>query len=66
MAFGTAVILLLCAAAGIAAACIGLRRKRTLRTILVAALSLLALALAAYIGLTALFVDAVQNQPPAP
>lgn len=65
MTLGTAVILLLCAAAGIAAACIGLRRKKTLRAILIVLLSLLALALAAYIGLTALFVDAVQNQPPA-
>lgn len=65
MTLGTAVILLLCTAAGIAAVCIGLRRKKTLRTILIVLLSLLALALAAYIGLTALFVDAVQNQPPA-
>ena len=66
MTLETAVLLLLCAAAGIAACGILLRGKKTLRTVLIALLSLLALALAAYIGLTLLFVDAVQSQPPAP
>lgn len=65
MTLGTAVLLLLCAAAGIAACYLFLRQKKTLRTILLVLLSLLVLALLAYIGLTLLFVDAVQNQPPA-
>ena len=58
--------MLLCTAAGIAACGIFLRGKKMLRAVLIALLSLLALALAAYIGLTLLFVDAVQSQPPAP
>ena len=66
MTLETAVLLLLCAAAGIAACGILLQGEKTLRTVLIALLSLLALALAAYIGLTLLFVDAVQSQPPAP
>lgn len=66
MTLETAVLLLLCAAAGIAACGILLQEKKTLRTVLIALLSLLALALAAYIALTLLFVDAVQSQPPAP
>lgn len=66
MTLGTAILLLLCAAAGIAACCIFLREKKALRTALIVLLSLLALALAAYIGLTLLFVDAVQSQPPVP
>lgn len=66
MTLETAVLLLLCAAAGIAACGILLRGGKTLRTVLIALLSLLALAPAAYIALTLLFVDAVQSQPPAP
>lgn len=66
MTLETAVLLLLCAAAGIAACGILLQGEKTLRTVLIALLSLLALALAAYIALTLLFVDAVQSQPPAP
>ena len=66
MTLGTTVLLLLCTAAGIAACGIFLRGKKMLRAVLIALLSLLALALAAYIGLTLLFVYAVQSQPPAP
>lgn len=66
MTLETAVLLLLCAAAGIAACGILLRGEKTLRTVLIALLSRLALAPAAYIALTLLFVDAVQSQPPAP
>lgn len=65
MDLGTALLLLVLAAAGMAAACRFLREKPKLRIICLAALSLIMLALAGYIGLTLLFVDAVRNQPPA-
>ena len=39
-------------------------QSKPLRTLCVIFFVLLALASAAYIGLTLLFVDAVQNQPP--
>ena len=39
--------------------------RKTVRLICVILCVLLAAACAAYIGLTLLFVDAVQNQPPA-
>ena len=63
MTLGTAVILLLLAAAGIVASCLWLRQK-TLRVVLVVVLGLAALALIGYIGLTLLFVGAVSHQPP--
>ena len=58
MTLGTATLLLLLALGGI------LRKKRSLRRACMAALSVLALALIVYIGLTVLLVGAVQSQPP--
>ena len=43
-----------------------LRGRRTLRIVCIVLLSLIALALAGYIGLTVYFVDAVRHQPLAP
>lgn len=42
-----------------------LRERRALRIACIVLLSLIALVLACYIGLTLIFIDAVQNQPPA-
>ena len=42
-----------------------LRRNKTVRILGISICVLLALACILYIGLTLLFVDAVQNQPPA-
>lgn len=39
-------------------------QSKTMRTVCLVLCILLALACAVYIGLTLLFVDAVQNQPP--
>ena len=64
MTLGTATLLLLLALGGIAACRVCLRKKRSLRRACVAALSVLALALIVYIGLTVLLVGAVQSQPP--
>lgn len=64
MRLGTAAILLLSVFAGMAAAGVLLRRQRTARTVLLVLLSLLALALVVYIGLTLFFVDAVGRRPP--
>ena len=70
MTLGTATLLLLLALGGIAACRVCLRKKRNLRRACVAALfgarrvSVLALALIVYIGLTVLLVGAVQSQPP--
>lgn len=64
MTLGTATLLLLLALGGIAACRVCLRKKRSLRRACMAALSVLALALIAYIGLTVLLVGAVQSQPP--
>ncbi len=64
MTLGIAVLLLILSAAGIFAAWIGLRTKKTLRRIVIILLALWTLALLGYIGLTLLFVDAVSHQPP--
>lgn len=64
MKLGTAAALLLLSVAGIAASCICLRRQKTLRTVFVVLLSLLAAACAVYIGLTLMLVDAVSRRPP--
>lgn len=64
MTLGMAALLLLLALGGIAACRVCLRQKRTLRRACTAALSVLALALLVYIGLTLLLVNAAQNQPP--
>ena len=66
MTLGTAVLLLVLAVAGIVLAFRYLRKKPKLRIISLVLLSLIVLVLAGYIGLTAIFVDAVRNQPPAP
>ncbi len=65
MTLGTAGVLLLLAVVGIWLSTRYLRAKWTLRIVCIAVLSLLALLCTVYIGLTPLFVDAVQNQPPA-
>ena len=60
-----AALLFMAALAGLIASIRGLRQRKALRIICIALCALLALVLAAYIGLTLLFVDAVQHQPPA-
>ena len=65
MTLGMAVLLLALAVAGIVLVYKFLRKKPKLRIACIVLLSLIALVLAGYIGLTALFVDAVPNQPPA-
>ena len=65
MTLGLAVLLLAVALAGIVLVFRYLRKKPKLRIICLVLLSLIALGLAGYIGLTALFLDAARNQPPA-
>lgn len=64
MTLGTAILLLAVAIIGIVLTCKCLRNKRTLYIVCIVLLSLIALALAGYIGLTIFFVDAVSRQPP--
>ena len=64
MTLGTAVLLLVLAVAGIGLAFRCLRKKPALRIICLVLLSLVALLLAGYIGLTLIFVDAVSQKPP--
>ena len=66
MTLGTSVLLLALAVAGIVLVYKFLRKKPKLRIACIVLLSLIALVLAGYIGLTLIFVDAVRNQPPAP
>ena len=65
MTLGTAVLLLALAVAGIVLAYRYLRKKPKLRILCLVLLSLVALVLVGYIGLTLILVDAVRNQPPA-
>ena len=65
MTLGTAVFLLALAVAGIVPAFRYLRKRPKLRIICLVLLSLVALVLVGYIGLTALFLDAARNQLPA-
>ena len=65
MTLGLAVLLLAVVLAGIVLAFRYLRKKPKLRIICLVLLSLIALVLVGYIGLTALFLDAARNQPPA-
>ena len=65
MTLGTAVLLLALAVAGIVLVFRYLREKTKLRILCLVLLSLIALVLVGYIGLTALFLDAARNQPPA-
>ena len=60
-----ATALLILAAAGMALSRRYLQRN-WVRTLCILFCGLLALACAVYIGLTVLFVDAVQNRPPVP
>ena len=66
MTLEQSVLLLALAVAGIVLVYKFLRKKPKLRIACIVLLSLIALVLAGYIGLTAIFVDAVRNQPPAP
>ena len=65
MTLGTSVLLLALAVAGIVLVYKFLRKKPKLRIACIVLLSLIALVLAGYIGLTLIFVDAARNQPPA-
>ena len=65
MTLEMAVLLLVVAVAGIVLVYRHLREKPKLRIACIVLLSLIALALSCYIGLTLIFIDAVQNQPPA-
>ena len=65
MTLGTAAVLLALAVAGIVLVFRYLRKKPKLRIICLVLLSLIVLVLAGYIGLTAIFLDAARNQPPA-
>ncbi len=60
-----AVVLLLAAVAGIVLACKLLRKNRAARILCIVGCALIALACAVYIGLTFVFLDAIQNQPAA-
>ena len=65
MTLEMAVLLLVVAVAGIVLVYRYLPEKPKLRIACIVLLSLIALALSCYIGLTLIFIDAVQNQPPA-
>ncbi len=65
MTLGSAALLLLLSAVGIAASRVCLRQKSALGTVCLVVCALAALAAAAYIGLTLFFMDAAANQPPA-
>lgn len=65
MTLGMAILLLAVAIIGIVLTGKYLRKRRALRIVCIVLLSLIALALSCYIGLTLIFIDAVQNQPPA-
>ena len=65
MTLGMAILLLAVAIIGIILTVKYLRKMRALRIVCIVLLSLIALALCCYIGLTLIFIDAVQNQPPA-
>ena len=63
MTFGLSAVLLVLSVAALVL-CYKLIKKKALRIVLIVILSAVVLALAAYMGLTLIFVDAVQNQPP--
>ena len=65
MTLGMAVFLPALAVVGIVLVFRYLRKKPKLRIICLVLLSLIALILVGYIGLTVIFIDAVRNQPPA-
>ena len=63
MQFGLASVLFVLSVAALVLCC-KLIKKKAPRVVLIVILSAVVLALAAYMGLTLIFVDAVQNQPP--
>ena len=63
MTFGLSAVLLVLSVAALVL-CYKLIKKKALRIVLIVILSVVVLALDAYMGLTLIFVDAVQNQPP--
>lgn len=64
MTFGMAAVLLILIIAGIILVARGLQQRKILCIIIIVLLSVFGLALAVYMGLTMLFVDAVRSQPP--
>ena len=64
MTLGMAILLLAVAIIGIVLTSKYLRKRRALRIVCIVLLSLIALALAVYIGLIAIFIDAIRHQPP--
>ena len=64
MTLGTSALLLAVAVIGIVLTSKYLRERRALCIACIVLLSLIALAFICYIGLTLIFIDAVQNQPP--
>lgn len=64
MTFGMAAVLLIMIITGIILAVRGLQQRKILCIIIIVLLSVFGLALAVYMGLTMLFVDAVRSQPP--
>ena len=64
MTFGMAAVLLILIIAGIILAVRGLQQRKILCIIIIVLPSVVGLALAVYMGLTMLFVDAVRSQPP--
>ena len=64
MTFGMAAVLLILIIAGIILAVRGLQQRKILCIIIIVLLAVFGLALAVYMGLTMLFVDAVRSQPP--
>ena len=64
MTFGLSAVHLVLSVAALVLCC-KLIKKKALRIVLIVILSAVVLALAAYMGLTLIFVDAVQNQPPS-
>lgn len=66
MSLLTAILLFAASLAGVFAAMVFLRQKKVLRIVCMSLCILIAVILAAYIGLAVLFLEAIQNQPPAP
>lgn len=66
MTLEVAIFLLIVTVAGIVLALKCLKNKPKLRIICIVVLALLALVLVCYIGLIAIFLYAIQTQPPVP
>lgn len=60
----TAALLLAVSVLGLAASALLLKKQRRLRIALIVLFALLAVALAGYLGLAALLLDAARNRPP--